>query len=82
MLRCDAGSVALAPTNDLQDEAVLDGGPMDGNRQAIDAGTNQLCVAMSDGQQHRYLRTDEFQTLDDGHVAVVFRWIGRYFGPA
>ena len=39
------------------------GGPMDGNRQPIDAETNQLSVVMTDGQQLRYLRTEEIQTM-------------------
>ena len=69
------------PTSDLQEEAVLDGGPMDGNRQAVDADTDQLCVVMTDGQQHQYLRTDEFQAVEDGQSALVFRWNGRYYGP-
>ena len=66
---------------DLQEEAILDGGPMDGNRKAIDADTDQLCIVMSDGQQHRYVRTEGFQALEDGHLALVFRWNGRYYGP-
>jgi hypothetical protein len=53
---------------------------MDGNRQAVDAETYQLCVVMSDGQQHRYLRTEEVRT-EHGGSALVFRWNGRYFGP-
>jgi len=64
-----------------QEEAVLEGGPMDGNRQAIHAETNQLCIVMSDGQQHRYHRTEEFQTEKDGRKWLVFTWDGRYFGP-
>jgi hypothetical protein len=67
--------------SDLQEEAVLDGGPLDGNRQAVDGDTDQLCVVMTDGQQHQYLRTDEFQTLEDGHSVLVFKWNGRYYGP-
>jgi hypothetical protein len=69
------------PGSDLQEEAVLDGGPLDGNRQAIDGDTDQLCVVMTDGQRHQYLRTDEFQTLEDGHSVRVFTWSGRYYGP-
>ena len=73
--------MVVGPSADLQEEIVLDGGPMDGNRQTVDAQIDQLCIVMSDGQQHRYLRTDELQTLGDGHSALVFRWSGRYFGP-
>jgi hypothetical protein len=36
---------------------------------------------MTDGQQHQYLRTDEFQAVEDGQSALVFRWNGRYYGP-
>lgn len=67
--------------SDFQEEAVLDGGPLDGHRRAIDADTDHLSVVMTDGQQHQYLRTDEFQTLKDGHSVLVFRWNGRYYGP-
>jgi hypothetical protein len=54
---------------------------MDGNRQSVDAETNQLSVVMSDGQQHRYFRTEEIQTDEDGRIRAVFAWEGRYFGP-
>ena len=54
---------------------------MDGNRQAVDTDTDQLCVVMSDGEQHQYVRTDSFQAVEDGHLVLVFRWNGRYFGP-
>jgi hypothetical protein len=73
--------VAFGPCSDLQEEAVLDGGPMDGTRLAIDARADRLCVVMSDNQQHLYLRVDEFQGLEGGHSAIIFRWNGRYFGP-
>ena len=63
------------------EEAVLDGGPLDGSRQAIDAGTSQLCVVMTDGQQHQYIRSDESRTSEDGHPVPVFTWNGRYYGP-
>jgi len=66
---------------EAQGEAVLVGGPMDGNRQSVDAETNQLSVVMSDGQQHRYFRTEEIQTDEDGRIRAVFAWEGRYFGP-
>ena len=73
----------MAPRSDsdLLEEAVLVGGPMDGNRQAVATETEQLSVVLTDGQQHQYLRTDEFQTLEGGHSALVFRWNGRYYGP-
>ena len=73
--------MAPGPRSDLQEEAVLDGGPLDGNRRTIDADTDRLCVVMTDGQQHQYLRTDELQAVEDGHSVLVFRWNGRYYGP-
>ena len=54
---------------------------MDGQEQPIETDTDELCVAMTDGQQHRYLRTNEVQRLPDGRSAVVFDWAGRYYGP-
>jgi hypothetical protein len=56
-------------------------GRWDGNRQPVDAETNQLSVVMSDGQQHRYLRTGEFWIDEDDRNRAVFTWEGRYFGP-
>jgi hypothetical protein len=50
---------------------------MDGYRQAVEAETDQLCVVMSDGQQHQYLRTEEVWTEQDGRTALVFRWTRR-----
>ena len=54
---------------------------MDGNGQVIDAETDQLRIVMSDGQQHRYVRTGKLQTEEDGRKRLVFTWEGRYFGP-
>ena len=73
--------MAPGPDSDLLEEAVLVGGPLDGNRQAVATETEQLSVVMTDGQQHQYLRTDEFQTVEDGQSALIFRWNGRYYGP-
>ena len=73
--------MAVSASGEVQGEAVLVGGPMDGNRQPVDAETNQLSVVMSDGQQHRYLRTEEFQTDGDGQNRAVFTLGGRYYGP-
>jgi hypothetical protein len=61
--------------------AVFNRGPMDGQEHPTDGDMAELCVVMSDGQQHRYRRTEELQPLPDGRVAVVFDWAGRYFGP-
>lgn len=73
--------MAPNPETDLVEVAVLSGGPMDGHEHSIENGTGELCVVMTDGQQHRYVRTDEFQVLPDGRSALVFEWTGRYFGP-
>lgn len=35
----------------------------------------------SDGQQHRYVRTESTQRLLDRRLARVFSWAGRSFGP-
>jgi hypothetical protein len=66
---------------DLIDNAVFSQGPMDGQQHPIDRDTAELCLVMTDGQQHRYLRSNEIQTLADGRLAVVFEWAGRYYGP-
>ena len=54
---------------------------MDGQEQFIESDTNELRVVMTDGQQHRYVRTDEVQRSPDGRLRVVFDWKGRYYGP-
>jgi hypothetical protein len=61
--------------------AVFNLGPMDGQEQPIEGDTNELRVVMSDGQQHRYVRTDEVHRSPDGRLCVVFDWSGRYYGP-
>jgi hypothetical protein len=61
--------------------AVFNRGPVDGREHPTEGDTAELCVVMSDGQQHRYRRTDKFQPLPDGRVAVVFDWEDRYYGP-
>jgi hypothetical protein len=61
--------------------AVLNGGPMDGREHSIEVGTVELRVVMTDGQQHRYRRTNATQALPDGRLAPVFDWVGRYHGP-
>jgi hypothetical protein len=63
------------------DVAVLSGGPMDGREQSIEDDTAELSVVMSDGQQHRYRRTNEVEPLSGGRSGVVFAWAGRYYGP-
>jgi hypothetical protein len=69
------------PGSDLAGVAVLSGGPMDGREHPIEGDTDELCVVMTDGQQHRYVRTVDVKPLPDGRSAVVFKWAGRYYGP-
>jgi hypothetical protein len=61
--------------------AVFNRGPVDGQEHEAEGDTAELRVVMSDGQQHRYWRTETCQALPDGRVAVVFDWKGRYYGP-
>ena len=61
--------------------AVFSLGPMDGQEQPIEGETNEFRVVMTDGQQHRYVRTDHVERSPDGRVTVVFDWKGRYYGP-
>ena len=63
------------------ERAVFRLGPMDGQEHPIEKDIDELTIVMSDGQQHRYVRTDEAQRLPDGRLGVVFDWAGRYFGP-
>ncbi len=74
-------SMTVDHRSDVERVAVLSGGPMDGTEHPIEEGTDELCVVMTDGQQHRYLRTDDVQTIPSGRMALIFRWTGRYFGP-
>lgn len=85
-LRCGSASETLwSMVPSLQDEvagtAVFSLGPMDGQEHPIASDTSELCVVMTDGQQHRYVRTDQVQPLPDGRLAVVFDWAGRHYGP-
>jgi hypothetical protein len=54
---------------------------MDGREHPIGEDTDELCVVMTDGQQHRYLRTAGRQALPGGRSALVFEWAGRHYGP-
>jgi hypothetical protein len=47
----------------------------------IEGDTDELCVVMTDGQQHRCVRTEGVQVLPGGRSALVFDWTGRYHGP-
>lgn len=67
--------------SDATGTAVFKLGPMDGQEHPIDRETDELCVVMTDGQQHRYVRTDEVQRSLDDRLRVVFDWKGRYYGP-
>jgi hypothetical protein len=61
--------------------AIFNLGPMDGQEELMERDTSELRVVMTDGQQHRYVRTDNVQRSPDGRLSVVFDWKGRYFGP-
>jgi hypothetical protein len=61
--------------------AVFDGGPLDGSQQAVASEAGELSIVMTDGQQHRYVRTDITRRLPNGRLARVFAWTGRYYGP-
>jgi hypothetical protein len=54
---------------------------MDGKEHPADWGTEQLSVIMTDGQQHRYVRTERVQVLADGRSASVFEYRGQFYGP-
>jgi hypothetical protein len=66
--------------NDAAGTAVFNLGPMDGQEQSIERETDELRVVTTDGQQHRYRRTNKVQRLPDGRSAMVFDWAGRYYG--
>jgi hypothetical protein len=67
--------------NETTRTAVFVLGPMDGQEHSVERETDELCIVMTDGQQHRYVRTDEVQRSLDGRLRVVFEWQGRYYGP-
>ena len=71
----------LDPGSGRPETAVFLLGPLDGQEQPIAGDTDELSVVMSDGQQHRYVRTDELCRLPGGRSGVVFEWTGRYYGP-
>lgn len=73
--------MARSADSDLAGIAVLNGGPMDGREHPIEGDTEELTVLMTDGQQHRYVRTEFVQPLPGGGSALVFDWNGRYYGP-
>ncbi len=73
--------MASSAGSDLAGIAVLNGGPLDGREHPIESDTDELCVVMVDGQQNRYIRTDDIQALPSGQSALVFDCTGRYYGP-
>jgi len=60
--------------------AVLRGGPVDGRVDHLDPTTVELSVVFTDGQRHKYDRTDEHIEVLNGHNAAVFEWRGREYG--
>jgi len=73
--------VLPSPDRDPADVVVLDGGPLDGREHRVRSDPEELCVVMTDGQQHRYLRTERIQELPDGRSVPVFEYGGRSYGP-
>jgi len=73
--------MSLDVGSDRVERGVFRLGPMDGQEHPIERDTGELSVVMSDGQQHRYVRTDEVRRLADSRFGVVFDWAGRYYGP-
>ena len=74
-------SVSSTPDSDLADSVILDGGPLDGREHPATTDTERLCVIMTDGQQHQYIRTGRTQELPGGRSALVFEYGDRHFGP-
>jgi hypothetical protein len=74
-------AIVTNPAGDVTGVAVLNGGPLDGREHPIEEDTGELRVVMTDGQQHRYVRTLERHALRGGRSALVFVWAGRYHGP-
>jgi hypothetical protein len=77
----ETGDVARGPERGTNEVCVLNGGPMDGRLHPVDGEIDELCVVMTDGQQHRYQRTEGRQVLTNGRPAPIFAWTGRLFGP-
>jgi hypothetical protein len=74
-------AMSQALDSNTAESVVFSLGPMDGREQSVDSDTHELRVVMTDGQQHRYLRSNQVQRMTDGRSAVVFHWAGRYYGP-
>ena len=73
--------MSLISSGDLPEVVVLNGGPMDGREHPMEGETGEICVVMTDGQQHRYQRTNHIHSLPAGGLATVFDWAGRSYGP-
>lgn len=78
---CDPVQMSLILDSGTSGTAIFNLGPLDGEKHPVDEETDELSVVMTDGQQHRYLRTNEVRSLPDGGSAVTFNWAGRYYGP-
>jgi hypothetical protein len=78
---CDPVQMSRILDSGTVGTAIFNLGPLDGEKHPVDGETDQLSVVMTDGQQHRYLRTNEVRPLPDGGSAVTFNWAGRYYGP-
>ena len=62
--------------------ALFGGGPVDGRVDPVEPETLELTVVMSDGQRHRYVRSDDVVEIDSGRRCAVFRYAGRVYGPS
>jgi hypothetical protein len=78
---CDSVPVTVEQGSGENVQAALRLGPMDGRAHPIESDTQELSIVMTDGQQHRYERTDEVRRSPNGELLVFFDWAGRYYGP-
>ena len=63
--------------NEAPDNAVLDGGPLDGREHRVESDTTELLVVMEDGARHIYVACQRVQALPHGRVVPVFEYRGR-----
>jgi hypothetical protein len=71
--------VDVAAGDSEREWAQLTGGPSDGRRDLLEPDTFELEVIMTDGQRHRYRRTDTRREFE-GRTLVLFEWVGRQYG--
>jgi hypothetical protein len=71
----------VSPGHSLPEVAVFYGGPMDGKEHPATWDTDELCVVMTSGEQHRYVRTERLDVSAGGRSASVFEYRGRFYGP-